>query len=270
MTRPPAPAWRRPAARPTLRPGDVHVWRFALDRPDAEVAALCAHVLDADERARAARFRRPRDGARFAVARGRLRQVLAGYRGDDPAALAFTLGPAGKPRLAGRGTGDGDARAGVDAGAGGDDTASGDLDFNLSHCDGLALVAVAAAGCVGVDVEAVRPRPALAAIAARYFDPAEQAYLASLSEAARTEAFFALWTAKEAFTKAVGAGLSAGFRRFAVVVEADGALALGPGADRVATGDWTLCRLAVGPGHAAALAVDRAEVAVSCFDGPGG
>ncbi len=266
---PDAPVWFPPPPRPVLSAGHVHVWRLALDSTPAAVDALAA-LLSPDERARAAQLQRAGDGGRWAVARARLRQVLAAYTSCSPGALRFAVDEAGKPRLAGRAAGGANARAGLDAGAGGDDTASGDLDFNLSHCDGLALVAVAAAGRVGVDVEAVRPRPALAAIAARYFDPAEKAYLASLGEAARAEAFYALWTAKEAFTKAVGAGLSAGFRRFAVVVEADGALALGPGADRVATGDWTLCRLAVGPGHAAALAVDRAEVAVSCFDGPGG
>lgn len=295
------PAWQPPPPRPRLAPGDVHVWRLALDLPPAAVAALEAAVLAPDERARAARLRRAGDGGRFGVARARLRQVLAAYLDGSPAALRFAVDAAGKPGLVEPGpstaaSGGRIEERGPAEGIG--------LAFNLSHSEGVAIVAVASDGRVGVDVEAVRPRAALAAIAARYFDPSERAWLADTAAGlpgdaadaavdaaadaavdaranddtavARSAAFYTVWTAKEALTKAVGTGLSAGFRRFTVAVAADGALAVasdaarGPGSAAATGADegWTLQRLPLEPGFIGALAVDRPAVAVAHFDGP--
>lgn len=246
-------AWLPPPRDLVIAPGDVHVWRIELDVPGDEAAALSALVLSPDERARTARFRRPVDGARFGVARARLRQVLAQYVGCAPADITFEIDGWGKPHLA---TGIGRAIGGSDA----------DLAFNLSHSGGLALVAVARGGNVGVDVETGRGHNDLAAIAARYFSPPERAFLGGLHGDAWRDAFFTLWTAKEAYTKAIGAGLSAGFTRFDVVVGADDSLTLGGVAgDRPPSAPWSLRRLAPGPGYHGALAVDRADVALACW-----
>jgi len=61
-------------------PGTVELWLWRLDAGAAEAAALAA-VLDAEERARAARFVFPLHGRRFVAGRARLRLTLAGYLG---------------------------------------------------------------------------------------------------------------------------------------------------------------------------------------------
>lgn len=242
---PPA-AWPHAATPRQLLRGHAHVYRIDLDRTQAEVQTLAA-VLAPDERARAARQRRPRDGARWAVARAALRHVLAAHAGCGPADVRLVVDELGKPHVAPaeRSPTSADRAAGIPA----------DLSFNLSHSDGLALVAVARGCRVGVDIEAAGGRNDLAAIAARYFSPAEQAYLAGLPAEARPEAFFVLWTAKEAYTKAIGAGLSAGFTRFDVVVTGDGGLTLAGAAGAA----WTLRRLAPAPGYHAAIALDAPD-----------
>lgn len=236
--------WRSRPERDPFPPGHAHVHRVPLDLPDDAVHALAA-ILAPDERARAAKQRRPRDGARWIVARAALRRVLASYIGGAAADVEFVVDDLGKPRIA-----PSTSRSAADGAA--------DLAFNLSHSDGIALIAVTRGGRIGVDLEATGRRTDFAAIAERYFSPSERAYLARLTPDARAEAFFVLWTAKEAYTKALGAGLSAGFPRFAIVVAADGGLAV----DTADGNAWSLCRLAPGRGYHGALAIDVAHARV--------
>ena len=166
----------------------VDLWSFALDG-DAASAARDAALLSSDETTRAERFHVARDRQRFVAGRACLRRILASYLVAHPAALAFTYGPAGKPELAGL-------------------QAATDLRFNLSHCEDQALLAVVRSRRLGLDLERVRPGRDLAAIAGRFFTPAEAAALASFAPPLHEQAFFAIWTRKEALLKAFGAGLS--------------------------------------------------------------
>ena len=135
----PDPAWPPGPDAPALGPGEVHVWLGALDADDARLAALQA-TLDADERRRAARLRRPVAQRRFVVAHGMLRDVLARYLRIPPGAIRFRRAPGGKPVL--------DPPA---------------LQFNLSDSHDLVLCGVAVDRALGVDVERVRRGVFLAA-----------------------------------------------------------------------------------------------------------
>ncbi|MEH1165959.1 4'-phosphopantetheinyl transferase superfamily protein [Micromonospora sp. CPCC 205539] len=88
-----------------------------------------------------------------------------------------------------------------------------ELPVSVSRTDGVVVVAARPAGPVGVDVERVRPLPALA-LARRWFPPAELSWLAGRPEAGHAVDFLRLWTAKEAVGKALGLGLrDEGLRR---------------------------------------------------------
>ena len=76
---------------------------------------------------------------------------------------------------------------------------------SLSHCGDLLAVALASAP-VGVDVERPRPRACIQQ-AGRLFAHAEARYLQALQPAGRQAGFYALWTLKEAVTKAAGMNL---------------------------------------------------------------
>lgn len=78
--------------------------------------------------------------------------------------------------------------------------------ISVSHCPGRIAVMLAAAPC-GVDIEVFR-EIAWQKIARRYFSRGEQEWLASLPEANARQAFFQLWTLKEAGVKAMGKGLA--------------------------------------------------------------
>jgi len=227
--RPGAETW--PEAEP--EPCEGHgIWRVELTLDDGR-RARCLSVLDGSERIRAERFLRREDRDRFLASHAALRVVLGAVLGIEPAAVAFAVSPTGRPSLVGQ--------------------HAGRLDFNLSHSGTHALVALSTTARIGVDIEVHRPIPDLLRIARAHFHPRE---IAALEEAGpdREAAFFAAWTAKEAFVKAIGVGLSMPLDAFAVAIppapaellEAAGALASA----------WTLIGLAPVPGATGAVAID--------------
>ena len=143
-------------------------------------------TLDAGERTRAAAFVFDRHRRHFVASHRALRAVLAERTGTPAAALRFGQGPHGKPHLIG------DARCA----------------FNLSHCDGIALILLAGDGEVGVDVELLHHLPDRSDLARHNFTADEQRELEATTEASRDLAFLLGWTRKEACLKALGAGLS--------------------------------------------------------------
>ena len=203
-----------------IRSGGVRVWRADLDCPPVGLGAL-AGTLSGDERARAGRFHQARDRDRFVAARGLLRVLLGDALGCPPHGLRFRYNPYGKPALATDGDG---ARLG----------------FNLSHSGGAALFALAWGRAVGVDIERIRPQFAAESLAERFLSPAEAAALRSLPPARRPDAFTQAWVRREAYGKALGAGLSLP--------------APSPNHRR-----WTCLDLPVGPEHRAALVVSAKQ-----------
>ncbi|MBW2708863.1 MAG: 4'-phosphopantetheinyl transferase superfamily protein [Deltaproteobacteria bacterium] len=193
-------------------------------------------ALSEDERKRAARFRMDRHRERFTVCRGRLREILSGYSNGLPKAIRFRKGPGGKPVMNG-------------------DTPG--IFFNLSHCGGHALYAVAYGREVGIDVEAVRPKPKAAALVDRFFSIKEREAFQTLEPHDREAAFFAGWTRKEAYVKAVGKGLRFPLDQFDVSLKPgdQNALLRVEGAPEEVK-RWSLRDIDLGPGFRAALAVE--------------
>jgi 4'-phosphopantetheinyl transferase len=244
-----ASVWNPAPARLVATGVEVHVWRFSLDLPLADVERL-AKALSEDERARAGRFVFDSDRRCFAVARGTLRDILGRYLGIPSGDLVFAYSSHGKPVLA--------------RGAGGSD-----LRFNVSHADGLALVAVALAREVGIDIERVREDFATDEMAARVFSLAELATIRMLPAAARCAAFFNCWTRKEAYVKARGEGLSLPLQRFDVsVAPNEPAELLASAENSCEVYRWSLQDLQPEPGYVAALAVEGHGWRLRCWTLP--
>lgn len=84
------------------------------------------------------------------------------------------------------------------------------LHLNLSH-SGPYLAAVVSGFPVGVDVEQLQARPSVDQ-PARVFTPEESARLEALPSGERVDAFYLLWTLKEAACKAAGLSLWEGLK----------------------------------------------------------
>lgn len=82
---------------------------------------------------------------------------------------------------------------------------TGDPHFNLSHCEGIIVLAVTEKHPIGVDIEKVEPN--LMEIATSLFSEPEIQYLSGLPQEKQDKEACRLWTLKEAFIKAKGKGL---------------------------------------------------------------
>jgi 4'-phosphopantetheinyl transferase len=129
--------------------------------------------------------------------------------------VTFTAGAHGKPQLQG-----------------------GDLHFNVSHSGRYALIAISGVTPVGIDLERIELERPLADMAEQFYSDEEQ-------DACRNdpEAFFHLWSCKEALVKAWGTGI------------ADGLPALQGSADNPSHPAGQVWRIAAPHGYAAALAI---------------
>jgi 4'-phosphopantetheinyl transferase len=185
------------AAAPCLADSDAHIWLLTLDLELATIDELRA-LLSAEERRRAAAFAFAHLQSRHVAAHGQMRRILAAYAGQPPRALRIGTRLHGKPYI------DPQDRP----------------SFNLSHSEGLGLLAIAQTAAVGADIEHIRPSPDLAEIAETTFSSAEAAALARLPDNRRTEAFFAFWTRKEAVMKCDGRGFGLDPASFTVPVDA--------------------------------------------------
>jgi 4'-phosphopantetheinyl transferase len=197
----------------------VDVWLISCDGA-GDLGAY--NVLSEEERKRAQDFMFPEHRQRFVRAHVCLRQILHRYTAVPPDALRFGCGESGKPFLENGG-------------------GPFPLSFNLSHSAHLAVVAVAAVSEIGVDVEQIRPLPDWEEIARSSFHPAEMEWVGAAAADRRTEAFFQVWTAKEAYIKASGQGLARPLDSFAVVGVAP-------------QQEYVVSRLELPPGYAGALA----------------
>lgn len=220
---------------PELRGGVVHLWQRRLSTSAAEVSA-CYGLLSSDEQERARRFRveRPRD--EFVLTRGTLRCLLAQYLGIIPPEVRFSYAVQGKPALEGEST----------------------LCFNVSHTDGLALMAFVKRRAIGVDVEKLDRKIEAERLAERFFSERECQALRPLRRDELQAAFFRCWTRKEAYIKAKGSGLSLPLHQFDVsIAERDRDALLATRPDPTEAARWTVCDVPMCTGYVAAVAVSE-------------
>jgi 4'-phosphopantetheinyl transferase len=211
--------WNTAQEPSPLRAGEVHLWRARLESTPELYASLSVA-----ECVRAERYHFAIDRARFIAGRGILRDILGRYLDEAPAAVRLTTGAHGKPQLA-------------------SDTT---LRFNLSHSDGLMLLAVTHGREVGVDLEFMRENVPFETLADHYFDPEEAWDLRLLPASQRAWKFYDTWTCIEAQLKAGGEGLANG----PTVAEPD---------------RWALLKFAPAVGYTAAVAVESGEFDFQCW-----
>jgi 4'-phosphopantetheinyl transferase len=172
-----------------LMRGEVHVWHAS---PEALGTSLAnaRGLLSPEERERLEAFAFQKDRELFLLGKALLRTALARYFDVPVTEWRFVSTALGKPH--------------VDW-----PESARSLQFSLSHTEGLAACAVTGQRAVGIDTE--RTGRALQwDLVAHQFAPEEYQQLVRRPRHERQEAFFALWTLKEAYAKACGHGLFLG------------------------------------------------------------
>ncbi len=192
-----------------LENSHLHVW--IIDLVDgADGPFWCC--LSSDEVTRAQRYRFDRDRTRFVQSRGGLRHILSRYVGQTPDEITFSYGPYGKPSCANL----------------------PELSFNLSHSGDIALCAVIRHRRVGIDVEQNRPLTHFESLSQRCLSETEILTLEQLPVDQRQSTFLQYWTAKEAYLKAIGCGLTQSLTGVSLQLEPPRLLSVPE------PGDWSL------------------------------
>jgi 4'-phosphopantetheinyl transferase len=221
----------------SVQPDTVQVWAFVLEGPP-DFLARCRTLLSPEERQRADRFVFERDRIRHTVAHALLRHVLSRYCLSDSsvssASLRFSTTHTGKPSL---------------------QLPALPLQFNLTHSEDRALLAVSAGFALGVDLEKVRTNIEALSISRHYFFGAERDDIERAAAEDLPDTFFRYWVAKEAVLKAQGIGLGFPLDKFRVAFESHSNTATVETLDpqRLAP-DWRVQLLPCEPGWHAAVA----------------
>ncbi len=233
--------WPASILRGTIAPDEVHLWAWSLE-PSTVDRSAGIELLDHHELQRMQKFHFAPDRRRYTVAHANLRRILGAYLRRPPEQIRFRANHFGKPEL--------------------DNEDPSTLNFNLSHSQTIAVLAVAHGQPVGVDVEdihAIEPE-----VAETHFSAAELSQLSGLHGDAWLAGFYRCWTRKEAILKAEGVGLNLALDSFDV-----GLLPNRP-AELLETRQpfsypWKLHDVSPAPGTIGALATAHSQPRLSFF-----
>lgn len=229
---------------PPLAENSVHVWHQRTDRlGDSAFANTLERLLSPAERTRIAQIRRPSDQLVYLLSRAMMRTVLAQYLESTCDQIAFGANGFGKPILT--------------------SCKQPSLHFNLTHSRGAVALAVSATREVGIDIEDRHRAVEFRALADRFFAEPEARHLRDLEGECLRDAFFAIWTLKEAFVKGIGRGLSFPLDAFCFDLDVHRLRAFRPLADFVST-DWHFRQFELDDQHPGALAIRGQEADEVC------
>lgn len=167
----------------------VDIWLTRLSDIDDDMRRAYKGLLSDAEKARLSRFLVDHASDQFLVARALLRTVLSNHADVPRHAWNFGVNAYGKPHIIAT-----EIRC--------------PLKFNLSHTNGVVACAVSHGHDVGIDIEYIRHDLNYQKLAHYVFAQTEISGLNRLPLSAQRQRFYTLWTLKEAYVKAVGAGLS--------------------------------------------------------------
>jgi len=199
--------------------------------------------LSASEQARYARIRAPRAKQQYWQARWAVRHALSCYAPEvAPQQWLFLRNAYGRPALQGP-------------------SLPFSLDFNISHTRGALVIAFAAQGAVGVDVEYTQRQCRALAVAERYFSAPEVADLQGLPQELQRKRFFDLWTLKESYIKACGMGMAIPLGSFSFDFAADEIAIAFDSRREDSPARWRFWQLPLSQTHQLALALGGDAVA---------
>lgn len=166
-----------------LEANEVHIWSISTKNLDSEVH-FNKSILSRDEVLRMESFKRSHLKGEYSFIRTNLRKILSLYLKKKPEQINFLYNQFGKPYV------------------------NGDIKFNLSHTNGIALIAVSKGNDIGIDIELIDESINILEIIKIIFTVEEIDKINRLKGTARTNEFFKLWCRKESILKGMGKGLS--------------------------------------------------------------
>ncbi len=177
---------------------EIHIWLNYLNVHEARIKHLYP-LLTAAEKERSERFKFYKHRKAFIASHGFMHMVLANYLNIEADEIEFEHTQQGKPFLV-------------------ESQNRENIQFNLSHSNNMAILAVCKQHEVGIDIEYAGRKIDWLGISKRFFTANEQQVFFKLPEAEQKAAFFKIWTRKEAHMKVTGKGLALAPTQFEVSV----------------------------------------------------
>lgn len=228
--------WKSPPPSLKLSLDYVDVWQVTLSAPHQ--IEKYRVLLTQEELERCERFKSEKRRREFIIGRGLLRILIGQCLDIDPTTFDFAYTEHQKPYLPA-------ASLGVQ------------VNFNVTHSHNLALIALTLERMIGVDIEYIRHNVEFRKLARRFFSNQESSALSAYDDPLLPAAFFACWTRKEAFVKALGDGIAFGLGDFTVSVDPrDQEVALKTAQNTNESDNWSIINLDIGRDYAAAVAAN--------------
>lgn len=238
--------WEIPTSHPVFTHNEVNIWCGTTDVLLPQLSSF-TKMLSPAEVARADRFRFAHHRTAFIVAHGLMRTILGRYLQCEPSHLQLASAMNGKPYLQS------------------DNQTVDSLRFNLSHTEGLILLALAQNREVGIDVERIQDDMDFMTMAEQFFAVEEVQRLRQFPSEDLPEAFFRCWTRKEAYLKARGDGLTFPTQQFAVSCTLESPISLSVTNELSESQRWRLYHLAPHAQYIGALACEGEPGAIRYY-----
>ncbi len=238
--------WNKAPADLKLASSYVDVWRSEIKLSESEIDAY-AETLSVEEKKRASRFTFTDKQNEFIVSRGLLRRALSHLLKRPANSFEFAYSKEKKPFLKNTNLNETPV-------------------FNVSHSHGQALIAISRNRQLGIDIEKIREDVEYKKLAQRFFSKNEnRALLAYQGNVQR--AFFATWTRKEAFVKAIGKGIAFGLGEFDVNTDPDTAPELLETRNQaIDVKNWRMASVATADDYIASVAADAGEFSLRLWE----
>ena len=218
-----------------LSDGEVHVWHLIANDESQDILKYM-DCLFAQEKDKSNRFKFEKDRLRYITRHVFLRKVLACYLNTGWDQIKFRENDYGKPFI------DGPA-------------SSQSLQFSMSKSNNHVLVAIMQNRLVGCDIERHNDDLDYKAIIDNYFSAQEIKFI--LGNSKQRTNFFDYWTAKEAYIKARGEGLSFPLDQFTLHIDNNDNVSMRENLMKPGDVDkWRIRQLKIGAGFSAAITIE--------------
>lgn len=221
----------------------VEIWQIPTANAENELDLLFEY-LSPDERVRANNIYSNEKKRTYITSHAATRVILGNLLGTAPQKIDIQTGSHGKPVIG-----------------------SSNIQFNLSHTQSLSLLGISMQNNVGIDIETIKPAREFLAIAKRFFNPSEYAWLKDLEQNELPGYFYQLWCFKEAYLKGTGTGLQGGLENLSLSKED---LKLDKFFSPLKDSSWQVMPLYISNGYKAALALENEShmINMHCWHGP--
>lgn len=173
-----------------LKPNEIGIDFFKFDEI-SDIEEYYSFLADS-EKERADQLKIKKVFEQFVLTRGRLRRNVAQQLSCTPQELIIDVAEKGKPYLK-----------------------NFNYQFNVSHTQGSAIIALSPTIQLGIDMENINREVDIFGVAKQLFTKQEQDFI--FNESDQKQAFFYVWTRKEALVKALGLGIYSDIKTVSII-----------------------------------------------------